>query len=62
LAGDAHRTKAKMSGDSGDEREDLPASFGITGRYARQINYVSPPGDFASSAVMPVGSLGGETV
>src|SRR5882724_3744410 len=36
---------------------DLPASFGITGRYARQTNYVSPPGDFASEDVMPVGRL-----
>src|SRR5213083_3351919 len=25
--------------------QDLPASFGVTGRYARQTNYVSPPGD-----------------
>ncbi len=25
---------------------DLPASFGVTGRYARQFNYLSPPGDF----------------
>jgi lysophospholipase L1-like esterase len=39
---------------------DLPANFGITGRYARQINYVSPPGDFADSAVMPVGSITGD--
>ena len=37
--------------------DDLPASFGITGRYARQTNYVSPPGDFASEDVMPVGRL-----
>jgi lysophospholipase L1-like esterase len=36
--------------------EVLPA-FQITGRYARQTNYVSPPGNFASEAVMPVGSL-----
>lgn len=28
--------------------DDLPASFGITGRYARQTNYISPPGDFAA--------------
>src|SRR5207245_9101344 len=34
--------------------EDLPASFGITGRYARQTNYISPPGDFAAEEVMPV--------
>jgi lysophospholipase L1-like esterase len=37
--------------------EDLPASFGITGRYARQTNYVSPPGNFAAEEVMPVGRL-----
>ncbi|MGA7261810.1 MAG: SGNH/GDSL hydrolase family protein [Stellaceae bacterium] len=39
---------------------DLPLSFGLTGRYARQTNYISPPGNFASSAVMPVGSITGE--
>jgi lysophospholipase L1-like esterase len=37
--------------------DDLPASFGITGRYARQTNYVSPPGDFAAEDTMPVGRL-----
>jgi lysophospholipase L1-like esterase len=37
--------------------QDLPASFGITGRYARQTNYVSPPGDFAADETMPVGRL-----
>jgi lysophospholipase L1-like esterase len=37
--------------------QDLPVSFGITGRYARQTNYVSPPGDFSSDEVMPVGRL-----
>ena len=37
--------------------QDLPASFGITGRYARQTNYISPPGDFAAEEVMPVGRL-----
>ena len=36
---------------------DLPASFGITGRYSRQTNYISPPGDFASSVTMPVGKI-----
>src|SRR3989449_2776834 len=36
---------------------DLPASFGITGRYARQTNYVSPPGNFAAEEVMPVGRI-----
>src|SRR5436190_748713 len=40
--------------------EELPASFGITGRYARQTNYVSPPGDFTASAVMPVGQITGD--
>jgi len=37
--------------------QDLPASFGITGRYARQTNFVSPPGDFAAEEVMPVGRI-----
>jgi lysophospholipase L1-like esterase len=36
--------------------EVLPA-FQITGRYARQTNYISPPGDFARETVMPVGNL-----
>ncbi|HME26074.1 MAG TPA: SGNH/GDSL hydrolase family protein [Acetobacteraceae bacterium] len=36
---------------------DLPASFGITGRYARQTNYISPPGDFSGETVMPVGKI-----
>jgi lysophospholipase L1-like esterase len=36
---------------------ELPTSFGITGRYARQTNYISPPGDFAAEEVMPVGRL-----
>src|SRR5829696_5526220 len=37
--------------------DDLPAAFGITGRYARQTNYISPPGDFSHEDVMPVGKL-----
>jgi lysophospholipase L1-like esterase len=37
--------------------DDLPASFGITGRYARQTNYISPPGDFSADELMPVGRL-----
>ncbi len=37
--------------------DDLPASFGITGRYARQTNYISPPGDFVADERMPVGRL-----
>jgi lysophospholipase L1-like esterase len=36
---------------------ELLASFAITGRYARQTNYVSPPGDYAAATVMPVGNL-----
>jgi lysophospholipase L1-like esterase len=39
---------------------DLPASFGITGRYARQVNYVSPPGNFANETSMPVGNVTGD--
>jgi lysophospholipase L1-like esterase len=37
--------------------QELPASFGITGRYARQTNYISPVGDFAAETAMPVGRL-----
>lgn len=37
--------------------QDLPASFGITGRYARQTNYISPVGDFAAEPTMPVGRI-----
>jgi lysophospholipase L1-like esterase len=37
--------------------DDLPASFGITGRYARQINYISPLGNFADAEEMPVGRI-----
>jgi lysophospholipase L1-like esterase len=37
--------------------DDVPASFGITGRYARQTNYISPPGDFSDANMMPVGRL-----
>jgi lysophospholipase L1-like esterase len=33
---------------------EIPTSFQITGRYARQTNYISPPGNFASTATMPV--------
>ena len=36
---------------------DLPASFGVTGRYSRQTNYISPPGDFTAAVAMPVGKL-----
>jgi lysophospholipase L1-like esterase len=36
---------------------DVPASFGVTGRYARQTNTISPPGDFSTEAVMPVSRL-----
>src|SRR5262249_41602267 len=31
---------------------DLPASFGVTGRYSRQFSYISPPGDFTAQEVM----------
>ena len=36
---------------------DLPATFGITGRYSRQTNYISPPGDFTAAVAMPVGKI-----
>jgi lysophospholipase L1-like esterase len=31
---------------------DLPAAFGVTGRYSRQFNFLSPPGDFTAHEVM----------
>jgi lysophospholipase L1-like esterase len=31
---------------------DLPASFGVTGRYSRQFNFLSPPGDFTAQEFM----------
>jgi lysophospholipase L1-like esterase len=36
---------------------EIPPSFQITGRYARQTNYISPPGDFAAAVNMPVGKI-----
>jgi len=36
---------------------EIPATFQVTGRYARQTNYVSPPGNFCDAEVMPVGRL-----
>jgi lysophospholipase L1-like esterase len=36
---------------------ELLANFQITGRYARQTNYISPPGNFSAETVMPVGNL-----
>jgi lysophospholipase L1-like esterase len=35
----------------------IPPDFQITGRYARQTNYISPPGNFAAASTMPVGKL-----
>ncbi len=37
--------------------DDLPASFGVTGRYARVTNYISPLGNFADTEEMPVGRI-----
>jgi lysophospholipase L1-like esterase len=37
--------------------QDLPVTLGITGRYARQTNYISPVGDFTGETAMPVGRL-----
>jgi lysophospholipase L1-like esterase len=33
---------------------EIPPGFQITGRYARQTNYISPPGNFAAATTMPV--------
>ena len=35
----------------------VPADFQINGRYARQINYISPVGDFTDTVEMPVGTI-----
>jgi lysophospholipase L1-like esterase len=35
----------------------IPPSFQISGRYARQTNYISPPGNFAADVTMPVGKI-----
>lgn len=37
--------------------DELTPAFGVTGRYARQINHVSPPGDFTADAVIPTGRV-----
>ncbi len=37
--------------------ETIPASFQITGRYARQTNYISPLGNFSAEEAMPVGKI-----
>jgi lysophospholipase L1-like esterase len=36
---------------------EIPTGFQITGRYARQTNYISPPGDFSADITMPVGKI-----
>jgi len=36
---------------------EIPPSFQITGRYARQTHYISPPGNFAAAINMPVGKI-----
>jgi lysophospholipase L1-like esterase len=36
---------------------EIPPGFQITGRYARQTNYISPPGNFAAASTMPVGKI-----
>ena len=37
--------------------DNIPASFQITGRYARQTNYLSPLGNHAAADAMPVGKV-----
>jgi len=36
---------------------EIPTGFQITGRYARQTNFISPPGDFSTAIEMPVGKI-----
>ena len=38
----------------------IPNNFSITGRYARQTNYISPPGNFSAESKMPVGKISDE--
>lgn len=33
--------------------DELTPAFGVTGRYARQINFLSPPGDFSGETIIP---------
>ena len=35
----------------------IPPNFQITGRYARQTHFISPPGNFAAANTMPVGKI-----
>ena len=55
------RARRAAAGRPGGQRSICPArsrpSFQITGRYARQTNYISPPGNFAAAIVMPVGKI-----
>ena len=37
--------------------DEILNNFQITGRYARQTNYISPPGDFTAAQVMPIATL-----
>src|SRR6202795_3048222 len=36
---------------------EISPGFQITGRYARQTNYISPPGNFAAAITMPIGKI-----
>ena len=36
---------------------EIAPGFQITGRYARQTHYISPPGNFAAAIKMPVGKI-----
>ncbi len=36
---------------------EIAAGIHITGRYARQTHYISPPGNFAAALTMPVGKI-----
>ncbi len=36
---------------------EVANDFQVTGRYARQVSYISPPGDFGAAQAMPIASL-----
>jgi hypothetical protein len=53
----ASSRKVDPIGDAERVGEGRRPSVNITGRYARLTNYISPLGNFADQAVMPVGKI-----
>ena len=36
---------------------EIPASFGVTGHFPSQTNYITPPGDFTAEDTIPAGRI-----